>query len=132
MEPHWGSLLNRDITTHSGTDWRRTCLLPVTSKSAGFKCSRGHREKLGLRRAAGLRDGWHTKMMDLQDVFCSPAWWLYLCLLVGDCLSGTNVLLHVCVSARIHFISFQREETVPYSYRSLSPGGGEILKVLRA
>lgn len=42
------SSLNRDITSHSGTNWRHTCLLAVTSSQLAFSVAQASR-KVGLK-----------------------------------------------------------------------------------
>lgn len=57
-EPHWGSLLNHDITTHSGTDWDVPVFTGCNKDSACFRCS------LGVEKGwvgGGLRDGCFTR-----------------------------------------------------------------------
>lgn len=80
-----------------------------------------HWERLGWR---GIKGWLHRKMIDLQEVFCSPACLsevVFTSALIGSCLSSTGVPLCVCVCSllHVHIISFQHRthsEFIPWPF----------------
>lgn len=89
-----------------------------------------HWERLGWR---GIKGWLHRKMIDLQEVFCSPACLsevVFTSALIGSCLSSTGVPLCVCAA----FCTFT---LYPFStghtqnlYHDLFPEAEKILKVI--
>lgn len=68
---------------------------------------------------AGTQDDGLTRRVLLSRMFISGR--VYLCSWAIVCLVQACVCMCVCVCVRFHFIPFQHEETIPNSYRVLSP-----------